>query len=311
MAIKLRFLLFGMVLGLAAGICHAQTQLVILSGESTPVYAGAIKVLTQELVNGGIPQEAIASLTVANWRDKRGVTTPKMFVALGSQATAALVEEKLDVPVLAALIPRQSFERILRQNDRKVSRLLTAIYLDQPLPRQLALIRAALPHAKRVGVLWGTESKSNAQQLRALAESGGLQLVEAEFKADGSGFPDMRQVLSTSQVFLALADPQVFNSSSIQNLLLSTFRANVPMVAFSPAYVRAGAWLSLHVTPEQVGHQMAPWVLEVLQGRVLPEHALESNDFEISVNEHVGRSLNLKVDATELRLHLRRLEQLP
>jgi hypothetical protein len=43
----------------------------------------------------------------------------------------------------------------------------------------------------------------------------------------------------------------------------------------------------------------------------LPDHALESTDFEVSVNEHVGRSLSLKADAAELRLHLRRLERLP
>jgi ABC-type uncharacterized transport system substrate-binding protein len=117
--------------------------------------------------------------------------------------------------------------------------------------------------------------------------------------------------LATSDVFLAMADPQVFNSGTIQNLLLTTFRANLPMIAFSPAYVRAGAWLSLHVTPEQVGHQIAPWVHEVLQGRSLPDQPLESNDFEVSLNEHVGRSLNLKVDAAGLRMQLRRLEQLP
>jgi ABC-type uncharacterized transport system substrate-binding protein len=234
-----------------------------------------------------------------------------VFVALGSQATAALVEENLSIPILAALIPRQSFERILRQSGRKVSPQLTAIYLDQPLMRQLALIRAALPRAKRLGVLWGPESKGSAPQLRALAESSGLQLVEAEFKPDGAGFPDMRQVLSASDAFLALADPLVFNSNSIQNLLLSAFRANVPMVAFSPAYVRAGAWLSLQVTPNQVGQQLAPLVQGVLQGGGLPDHTLESTDFEVSVNEHVGRSLNIKADAAELRLHLRRLERLP
>jgi hypothetical protein len=49
----------------------------------------------------------------------------------------------------------------------------------------------------------------------------------------------------------------------------------------------------------------------VLQGSALPDHTLDSTDFEVSVNEHVGRSLNIKADAAELRLHLRRLERLP
>jgi ABC-type uncharacterized transport system substrate-binding protein len=311
MLVQLRSLLFALMLALAAGLSHAETQLVILSGESSAAYTSAANALTQELVNGGVPREAIAAFLVADWPEKRGTVSPKVFVALGSQATAALVEENLSAPIVAALIPRQSFERILRQGGRKVSPQLTAIYLDQPLSRQLALIRAALPRAKRLGVLWGPESKGSAPQLRALAESSGLQLVEAEFKPDGAGFPDMRQVLSASDAFLALADPLVFNSNSIQNLLLSAFRANVPMVAFSPAYVRAGAWLSLQVTPNQVGQQLAPMVQGVLQGGGLPDHTLESTDFEVSVNEHVGRSLNIKADAAELRLHLRRLERLP
>jgi ABC-type uncharacterized transport system substrate-binding protein len=311
MLVKLRSLLFALILALAAGLGHAETQLVILSGESSAAYTSAANALTQELVNGGVPREAIAAFSVADWPDKRGTVSPKVFVALGSQATAALVEENLSAPILAALIPRQSFERVLRQTSRNVSPQLSAVYLDQPLTRQLALIRAALPRAKRVAVLWGPESKGSARQLRALVESSGLQLVEAEFKPDGAGFPDMRPILSASDVFLALADPSVFNSNSIQNLLLSAFRANVPMVAFSPAYVRAGAWLSLQVTPNQVGQQLAPLVQGVLQGGGLPDHAQESTDFEVSVNEHVGRSLNLRADATELRLHLRRLERLP
>lgn len=311
MAIKLRSLLLALMLGLMAGLVQAETLVVIVSGESGTAYTSTINALTQELANGGLSRDAVVSWAVSDWRDKRGTVAPKLFVALGSQATAALAEEKLSVPVVAALIPRQSFERILRQSGRRASPQLMAIYLDQPLSRQLALIRAALPRAKRVGVLWGPESRSHAPQLRALTDASGLQLVEAEFKADGAGFPDLRHMLSTSDLFLALADPAVFNSNSIQNLLLSTLRANLPMVAFSPAYVRAGAWLSLQVTPNQVGLQLAPLVQEVIKGGALPDHGLESNDFEVSVNDHVGRSLNLKADAAELRLHLRRLEQLP
>lgn len=308
---KLRSLLIALLLGMMAGLGHAETLVVIVSSESGAAYTTVVNVLTQALEASGTPRDAIANWSVAEWRDKRQLAKPRIYVALGTQATAALAEVQTGPPVLAALVPGLGFERILRQNGRKASKQLSAMYLDQPLSRQLALIRAALPKAKRIGVLWGPESKSKAALLRSLAEANGLRLAEFEITPGTGGFPDLRPVLSESDVFLAMADPQVFNSTSIQNLLLTTFRANVPMVAFSPAYVRAGAWLSLHVTPVQVGQQLAPWVHEVLQGRSLPDQPLESNDFEVSVNEHVGRSLNLKADAAELRLHLRRLEQLP
>jgi hypothetical protein len=60
-----------------------------------------------------------------------------------------------------------------------------------------------------------------------------------------------------------------------------------------------------------VGQQLAPLVQGALKSGVLPEHTFESTDFEVNVNEHVSRSLNLKVNAAELRVHLRRLERLP
>jgi putative tryptophan/tyrosine transport system substrate-binding protein len=311
MKLPLRHLLIILLVGMFAGITWAEVRVAVVTSEGIAASAVTVNTLVASLVSGGIPRDTISIGSVSDWRILSQANQPRLFVTLGTQATAALAEAPSGAPVLAALVPRQSFERILRQSGRKASKQLTAIYLDQPLSRQVALIRAALPQAKRVGVLWGPESKANGPLLRSLAEINGLQLVEADFKPEAGGFPDLRPVLATSDVFLAMADPQVFNSGTIQNLLLTTFRANLPMVAFSPAYVRAGAWLSLHVTPEQVGLQLARLVGEVLQGRSLPEQPLESNDFEISVNEHVGRSLNLKANAAQLRLHLRWLEQLP
>ena len=147
--------------------------------------------------------------------------------------------------------------------------------------------------------------------MRTLAAANGLSLTEAGLEGNFNVFPDLQQVLNDSDVLLALADPLVFNSDSIQNILLTTFRAQVPVVAFSPAYVRAGALLALYATPAQVGRQAAALVQDVLRGQSLPEQPLESNDFEVSVNEHVARALNLSLDGKALRLELRRLEHLP
>jgi ABC-type uncharacterized transport system substrate-binding protein len=138
-----------------------------------------------------------------------------------------------------------------------------------------------------------------------------LALQEGGLEGKFDIFPDLQQVLNRSDVLLALADPQIYNSSSIQNILLTAFRLKVPMVAFSPAYVRAGALMALYVTPVQVGVQAAELVRLVLDGKSLPGHAVESNDFEVAVNAHVARVLDVSLDSKTLRLELRRLENLP
>ena len=309
---RLCSLLVGLALCLAGLCAHAGSRVVIVSSDDTAAYMEATLTLTTELVRAGVSYDDITRLSVPEWAAQtEPAVQARIYVALGTQATAALAGGHGSVPVLAALLPRGNFERALRSNALKASSAFTAIYLDQPLQRQLALIRLALPQAKTMGVLWGPESWSTAPALRAQAAGAGWSLKEAGLDGKLNLFPDLQQVLDGSDVFLALADAQVFNSNTIQNILLTTFREQVPMVAFSPAYVRAGALLALHTTPEQVGRQAAAVVLAALRGKPLPPQPVQANDFEVSVNTHVARALNLRLDAQALRQALRQLEHLP
>ena len=309
---RLCSLFVGLALWLAAWNVHAGSRVLIVSSDNTAAYMEAAQTLTTELARGGVSPDDIVRLSVPEWAAQPEPSwQARMYVALGTQATVALAGAHGSVPVLSALLPRSSFEWVLRNNAIKASTLFTAIYLDQALQRQLALIRLALPQAKTLGVLWGPDSMLKAPALRAQAASAGFSLNEAGLDGKPNLFPDLQQVLNGSDVFFALADPQVFNSNTIQNILLTTFRAQVPMVAFSPAYVRAGALLSLHTTPEQVGRQAAALVQAALRGKPLPAQPQEANDFEVSVNTHVAKALNLTLDGKVLRLDLRQIERLP
>ena len=309
---RLCSLLVGLALCLVGLWAHAGNRVVIVSSDKTAAYMEVTQTLTTDLVRGGVSPEDILRVSVPEWAaQSESAVQARIYVALGTQATVALAGGHGAAPVLAALLPRASFERALRSYALKASSGFTAIYLDQPLQRQLALIRLALPQAKTLGVLWGPDSWATAPMLRAQAANAGLLLKEAGLEGKLNLFPDLQQVLDGSDVLLALADPQVFNSNTIQNILLTTFRAQVPMVAFSPAYVRAGALLALHTTPEQVGRQVVGLVLAALRGKPLPPQPVQTTDFEVSVNTHVARALNLTLDGQALRQALRQQERLP
>jgi putative ABC transport system substrate-binding protein len=289
-------------------------RVVIVSSDSAAAYAQAADALTESLVRQGVARAEISQslATDLSTRLKSGSPLrPAIFVALGTEATQLLVAAGASSPVLSALIPRSSFERILRGNGKATSARLTAIYLDQPLARQLALVRQVFPLAKRLGVLWGGESSDRAAGLKSLVTASGMELQEATVTQLQDLPGALAQVLAQSDVLLALADPLVFNSATIQNILMASFRARIALVAFSPAYVRAGAVLAIYTTPVQAANQAAELVLSVLHGRPLPDRAQEPNDFEVGVNAHVARALDLSPDAQTLRSTLRRLERLP
>ena len=285
-------------------------SVLVVSSERSAAYEEAAEALMTELERGGVGRTEVEFVTTSEWSQGNDRSS-KLIVTLGYEAAQALVSSDVRTPVLSALLPRSSFERVLRASGRKVSSQLSAIYLDQPLSRQVALIRLALPSVRRIGVLWGTESLIHAPSLRSLAPSSGFQFVEANVIASEPLFPGLKRVLDDSEVLLALADPTVYNSNTIQNVLLASFRARVPVLAFSPAYVRAGALLALYVTPTQVGQQVASVVRGVLQGKALPSSPAYAQNFSVAVNGHVARSLGLALDADGLASQLRQREGAP
>lgn len=296
----------------AAGATGAQTQatvVIVTSSRSAPLVEAASS-LVSELERGGLLRDEMLQLTAAELATA-GPLSPKLFVAIGSQAAQVLARGDTRTPVLCILLPRQGFEWALQGSGRKPSPFFSAIYLDQPLSRQLALIRLALPDARRLGVLWGAESGLQAPALRMAAQASGLVLVEATVGPQDAFFSGVKSVLEDADLLLAVPDPQVFNSGSIQNILLTSFRARVPLVAFSPAYVKAGALMAVHVTPEQVGRQAAALFRGLVQGRGLPAQPVYSTDFSVAVNEHVARSLGLTLDGDALAQRLRLREAAP
>jgi len=286
----------------------AERDVVVVTSERSASYDQAITALIGELERGGLPRSAVSVITATDV-PARTVAPPTLWIALGSEAARVLTEARDQAPRLYALLPRTSFEWIAAQAGRKTSRKISAIYLDQPFSRQLDLLHLALPDARRIGVLWGPGSKTLAPALASAASARGLQVLSATLKPGQALYPSLARVLNRSDVLLAVADPLVYNGNTIENILLASFHASVPLVAFSPAYARAGALLALYSTPAQIGTQAGQMAARaVLRGGQLPAPQYPA-EFTVSANQHVARSLGIDLDEIALATRLRQMER--
>jgi putative ABC transport system substrate-binding protein len=307
--LRLWLLSLCLVLLAAAPVRAAGRDVVIVSSERSAAYQEATDALLKELERAGLDSKDVMQFTAADL-PKPEALAPRVFIALGTEAAARLAGSDVRVPVLCTLLPRLSFERVLRESGRRSSDQFTALYLNQPPTRQLELVRLALPQVRRVGVLFGPESRSQESSLTEAAQSRGLKIEAVQVEQQEPVYGALKKILDDADLLLAVADPQVYNSNSIQNILMASFRAQVPMLAFSPAYVRAGALLAVYSTPAQIGQQAGVMARGLLQGKALgmPQYP---QDFSISVNENVARSLGLNLEPQTLTERLRRLEKKP
>lgn len=219
----------------------------------------------------------------------------RLAVAVGVRAAESIAALADRPPVLAVLVPRAWYVRTgrarLTDNGRRAA---SAIYLDQPFERQARLIRLAFPDARNVGVLLGTDQGWMAGELAEVLRSQRLALVYQTLAAGERLIGPLETVLSGSDLLLAVPDPLVFNRNTAQSLFLTSYRYRVPVLGYSRSLTRAGALLSLHSSPEQIGHQTAEWVGDALQGPAvrLPPPAHPAY-YGVSVNEQVARSLGV------------------
>lgn len=285
----------------------------IITSDRGAVYGEVRDALLAELERSGVPRSTDVNVLLASELgtvDLTGGERPRLVMTLGADALKQVLARELRLPIIAALIPRAGYERIMSDAGKKLAAPVSALYLDQPFARQLELLRLALPGVKRVGVLWGPESILQQRSLTSAMQAQGLESVHGTVGGDGLLFVGLKAALEDADVLLAVADPQVFNSSTITNILLATYRARIPVMAFSPAYVKAGALLSLHTTPAQIGLQAATMARVVLQGGA-PPTSQYPQDYVVSVNEYVARSLGMAVDGPNLTDRLRRMEKRP
>lgn len=283
---------------------------VLLTSLASTAWAGNITLLLS--ANSGPYAEFAASFsdameTTTRWKilpaTKLEATSPSgerpdLIVSAGGEALRQALESSTTIPIIATLLPRQSYEKIVAQSSNRQTRV-TAIFLDQPPARQAAFLRHLLPEQKRIGMLFSSETRNQANQYRQAFKNAGLTLESAESDTPNSLLPTLNTLLARVDILLAIPDGTIYKRENIKPILVTSYRHQRPVVAFSAPFVSAGALAALHTTPAQIARQTADLINQM--GPQLPAPMLPGQ-FAISINANVAEALGLAVPGeAELR----------
>jgi hypothetical protein len=167
---------------------------------------------------------------------------------------------------------------------------LSLLWSDPPLGRQLRLIRAILPQARRVGVLYGADSQFLLKELQPEAKRLGLEIVGKRWDNPYDSRP-LQDLLKSSDVLLGLDDPNLFNPKTAKNLLLSSYARQLALVGPDAAFVKAGSLASTYSDQQD-------WLLTLHDLLDQPPthwpRSLYPRHFKVLSNPQVARSLGIE-----------------
>lgn len=167
---------------------------------------------------------------------------------------------------------------------------LSLLWSDPPLDRQLRLTRLLLPQVKRIGVLYDNHSEFLLKELRQAARPLGLEVVSERWDNTQDSRP-LQALLDKSDVLLGLDDPDLYNSKTAKNLLLSSYSRQLALIGPNAGFVKAGSLASSY-------SDQGDW-LAILDGLLDQPTATWPRTyypprFKVSSNPQVARSLGIE-----------------
>lgn len=282
--------------------CAETHRILIVSSGSSSVYTNIIDTI-ESIINSNV---ALSKTNTAIKFDvlflkntstaeqlQRKLKDHDLLLTIGQKAMVAATKINSAPPTIAALIPKQSYDKY-RAALHSVNNKTTAVFIDNPPERQILLAQVLLGKKQRLGALLGEQNSQHEIKL-TIKEMGIDAHIETVKRTDNL-IRRLSDILNEIDVFLAFPDAQIFNRNTAKNILLTTYRQRIPIIAYSASYVKAGALAAVYSTPQQIAKQTADTLINILRpGATFPLQGAYPRKFEISINNSVAKSLGIPV----------------
>lgn len=280
-------------------------QLELLLSEDTEAYRQLAADFQSELglacAHRCPAQPSVRVSTITDWSP----ASPRDLLVTAGNKAALHALASHPPRLLLGLIPRSTWQSLNRVHPTLPGRA-SAVYLEQPVARQFAMLAIVLPtQSHRIGVVLGPESMHLLPTLRDNATRYNMQLVVRQVTSQSEVGHAVEDLSDEIDLLLAVPDSLVFNRDTLYGILLTSYGAGVPVAGYSSALVDAGAMLALYTSVPGMARHLAQASVEYLAtGADLPEPT-PSQYYEIAINRNVARSLGYDLpDPARIRVLL-------
>ena len=167
------------------------------------------------------------------------------------------------------------------------------LYMTQSYCRQVRFIKLLDPQWETISILSSQEKPVDITTIRQCADSYNLKLYTVSVKDNENLTKKIKHALHHSDALLALPDNNIYNSKTVKNILLTSYRYRKPVIAFSKNFVNAGALASINSDKKQIARSASNLVEQYFdsdQRFTRPVNYPEA--FNININRQVFRALD-------------------
>ncbi len=179
------------------------------------------------------------------------------------------------------------------------------LYMTQSYCRQIRFIRQLNRQWKTISVLNSREKPVESKQLKQCANEHDITVYIVSTTDEKNISEKIKHALHHSDVLLALPDSNIYNSRTVKNILLTSYRYRKPVIAFSKNFVNAGALAAIYSDTEKIALSASKLIEQHFYSATPLVSINYPDDFDIDINKQVFRALDIPIpdiDTIEMTL---------
>ncbi|MDM8550216.1 ABC transporter substrate binding protein [Desulfobacterales bacterium HSG2] len=209
---------------------------------------------------GSFPGASVSVLDMGGRKDEGRVRRfirserPSVIICLGSLAAKTVLIVEKEIPVIFAMVINYKKYDLLRQKN------VTGVSMEIPAMSLFTQFRMFMPEIRSIGAPY--HPRVSSEIVREAAETAkrmGIRLTKIEISDSRDMKRYLRKNQSSFRGLWMLADTRLYNrkTRAIHDLISFSKETKKPLLAFSEAFLRSGAFFSVSIDYRSLGSQIA------------------------------------------------------
>jgi len=296
--VKLRFSLLGIIIFICPLSAFAQ-NISILYDQQSPYQSKFFNALSTQLAEiktirlRVIPSHKLSKETLKKQRAEH-------LINLDNSSIGEIIALGIQTPTTHAMTTLASARHYAPCLPNCLNSLAQHRFfvLDQPAARQLQLIKLISSSFKNIGVIVTKRSQAHLAPLKQHAKKHQQTIMAFITDAENVRY-QIDDISKTSDIILAIADTDIYNASSVSQILLTSYRHRTPIIGFSKGFIKAGALAGSVSSLKQLVQHLS----EDIQATDELKAPLDGNItypkyFSVMSNKNVANSLNINISSS-------------
>lgn len=266
-----------------------------------PALDAAVVGFREALEDGGYTEDKV-NIEIQNAQGDFGVaqtiasnfvqSKKDLILAVSTPSAQSAFNATKDIPILITAVTDPVAVGLVGDN-------ITGTSDMAPVNKQVELIKALLPNAKRIGVVYNT-SEENSQilvkKLKVESEKYGYKVVEKGVTNVNEVGQALDVLLKDVDVLYTPTDNLIVAATPL--VLSKANEANVPVIGCIEDQVIQGALATETLDYKQLGYQTGEIAVRVLNGENPKDIPIETQrDTKLLINKEVAERLNINLPA--------------